>query len=132
MKKSALLLLIFILPLMLLAVSCGSNEFSGFKKNYVGTNVGNHITGTYELLNGTQTKTIKAEAGQTIVFTYTSTVEAGELSINVQDPDKAGITGLETNTSGTKSVTAEKSGYYRLLIKGTDNKGSFDISWEIK
>lgn len=130
MKNVALLILALIL---ITFAGCKSGtEFSGFKKNYVGTNVGSHITGTYELLNGTQTKTIKAEAGQTIVFTYTSTVEAGELSINVQNPDKAGITGLETNTSGTKAVTAEKSGYYRLLIKGTDNKGSFDVSWEIK
>ncbi len=130
MKKIGLLLLVFILLAPVFVNSCG--DFSGFKRNYAGNNTPSHISATYDLLDGTQTKYIGVKAGQTITFTYTSTVEKGTLTMTVKDPSGKTVVEFTPGTSGTESITADKGGNFKLIIKGDDNKGSFDIRWEIK
>lgn len=123
-------LVISVLAIFLLAASSGC--FSGLRVGYVGNNVGNQISATYQLYDGTQEKVIKVDEGQTILFSYTSVVEKGTLTIEVRDTDKDKIGELETNTAGTQAIMADKTGDYRLIIKGDDTKGSFDVSWEVK
>ncbi len=130
MRKIVFYVTSVLLPVVLVLASCG--QFSGIKMGYVGTNTNHQITGTYQLLDGTETKYISLEAGQTIIFTYKSTVEKGSLTIKFSDPDGKTIVEFTPGTSGTEEVTASKSGNYKLTIKGDDNKGSFDIRWEIK
>ena len=104
-------LLIFCIALVLLSTlllaSCGS--FTGFKRNYVGTNTGREITGRYELLNGTQTKDIRLEEGQTIAFLFLSAVEEGSLEIKFYDPDKELLGEMETEPTVPRHSWRDKS-----------------------
>ncbi len=120
------------LILILMIVSLVTFSSCSQTIGYAGTNIGNHISGTYQLFNGTKEKTISMEAGQTFEFTYNSTVEKGSLTITVENPDNKKVANLKAGVSASEEVNAEKSGNYHLIIKGDDTKGSFDVSWEIK
>lgn len=130
MKKIVLVLLAAFLFILIFTVSCSS--FSDIKRNYSGTNIGNQITGTYELLNGTQTKDIQVEAGQTIEFTYKSTVDKGSLTITVENTAQEKVANLQSGVDASEEVYADQTGKYRLVIKGENTQGSFDVKWEIK
>ncbi len=121
--------IIFISFIFLLLVSISA---SGCKitRGYVGTNVGNHISATYQLFNGTKTKSIRVDAGKTMVIDYSSEVKKGNLEIKLLDVKKELFAGLETNITGTKTITAVDSEKYELVITGADTEGSFDVSWE--
>jgi hypothetical protein len=125
-------MVVAVMLLALAVVSCNSSSFSGFKQNYSGTNTNNEITATYELLDGTQTKDIPVKDKDVINFKYSSTVEEGELSITVEDADKEQVTEFASGTSGEAIIGADKDGDYRLVIRGKNTRGSFNISWEVK
>ena len=38
---------------------------------------------------------------------------------------------LETNISGTREINSDKNQKYRLVIRGTQTKGNFNVNWEI-
>jgi hypothetical protein len=42
------------------------------------------------------------------------------------------VANLETNTTGIKKINSDKNQKYRLVIKGTQTKGSFNINWKIE
>jgi hypothetical protein len=125
-------MVVAVMLLALAVVSCNGSSFSGFKQNYSGTNTNREITATYELLDGTQTKDIPVKDKDVINFKYSSTVEEGELSIMVEDADKEQVTEFASGTSGEAIIGADKDGDYRLVIRGKNTRGSFNISWEVK
>ncbi len=132
MKKTVWLMMIALFMVALTAISCNGSSFTGFKRNYSGTNTNREITGTYGLLDGTQTKDIPVENGDVIEFKYASTVEEGELTITLEDADKVQVTEFATGTSGEAIIGADMDGDYRLVIRGKNTRGSFSLSWEVK
>jgi hypothetical protein len=106
--------------------SCDNTIFVGS----VGSNTGDQIRWSYHSFDGTQTKTIRVNAGKTLVITYSSVVEKGTLKIEVTDSVDGQTTALPTDSSGIKTVTATSDVTYKLVITGSQTQGSFNVSWK--
>jgi len=104
---------------------------SYYFKGYSGSNVGRKIKGSYQFFNGTKIKVISAKEGKTIVINFASEVKEGELTMRILDSSDNLVVNLETNTTGTKKIDSDKNQKYRLVIRGTQTKGSFRVNWEI-
>ena len=105
---------------------------SYYFRGYSGSSVGRKIKGSYQLFNGTKIKVIKAKEGKTIVINFASEVKEGELTMSILDSSNNVVVNLETNTTGTKEIGSDKNQKYRIVIRGTQTKGSFNVNWEIK
>ena len=102
-----------------------------YYKEYRGSSVGKKIDGYYQFFDGTKIKTIRAKEGKTIIINFTSSVQEGELIISILDSSNDLVANLETNTTGIKEINSDKNQKYRLVIKGTQTKGSFNVNWKI-
>ena len=102
-----------------------------YYKEYRGSSVGKKIDGYYQFFDGTKIKTIRAKEGKTIIINFTSAVQEGELIISILDSSNDLVANLETNTTGIKEINSDKNQKYRLVIKGTQTKGSFNVNWKI-
>ena len=100
-------------------------------RGYSGSNVGRKIKGSYQFFDGTKIKVISAKEGKTIVVNFASEVKEGELTMGILDSTNALVAELETNTTGTREINSDKNQKYRLVIRGTQTKGSFNVNWEI-
>ena len=100
-------------------------------KGYNGSNVGRKIKGTYQFFDGTKIKLISAKEGKTITINFASEVKEGELTMSILDSSNNIVVNLEINTTGTKEINSDKNQKYRLVIRGTQTKGSFNVNWEI-
>jgi hypothetical protein len=68
--------------------------------------------------------------GDTVVFSYVSSVEKGKLKLEVFDPDDTLITSFTSNKTGTREVNVEKTGKLTVQITGNQTKGEYQISWK--
>ena len=100
-------------------------------RGYSGSNVGRKIKGTYQFFEGTKIKLISAKEGKTIVINFASEVKEGELTMSILDSSNDLVAELETNTTGTREINSDKNQKYRLVIRGIQTKGSFNVNWEI-
>ena len=100
-------------------------------RGYSGSSVGRKIKGSYQFFDGTKIKVISAKEGKTIVINFASEVKEGELTMGILDSTNALVAELETNTTGTREINSDKNQKYRLVIKGTQTKGSFNVNWKI-
>ena len=99
-------------------------------RGYPGSNVGRKIKGSYQFFDGTKIKVISATEGKTIVINFASEVKEGELTMSILDSSNDLVAELETNTTGTREINSDKNQKYRLVIRGTQTKGSFNVNWE--
>ena len=83
-------------------------------RGYSWSNVGKKIKGSYQFFDGTKIKVINAKEGKTIL-----------------DSSNDLVAELQTNTTGIKEINSDKNQKYRLVIRGTQTKGSFNVNWEI-
>ena len=104
---------------------------SYYFKGYSGSSVGRKIKGSYQFFNGTKIKVINAKEGKTIVINFASEVQQGELTMSILDPSNDLVAELQTNTTGIKEINSDKNQKYRLVIRGMQTKGSFNVNWEI-
>jgi archaellum biogenesis ATPase FlaH len=104
---------------------------SYYFRGYRGSNVGRKIKGTYQFFDGTKIKLISAKEGKTITINFASDVKEGELTMSILDSSNNIVVNLEINTTGTKEINSDKNQKYRLVIRGTQTKGSFNVNWEI-
>ena len=104
---------------------------SYYFRGYRGSNVGRKIKGSYQFFNGTKIKVINAKEGKTIVINFASEVKEGELTMSILDSSNNIVVNLEINTTGTKEINSDKYQKYRLVIRGTQTKGSFNVNWEM-
>ena len=104
---------------------------SYYFRGYSGSNVGRKIKGTYQFFDGTKIKLISAKEGKTITINFASEVKEGELTMSILDSSNNIVVNLEINTTGTKEINSDKNQKYRLVIRGTQTKGSFNVNWEI-
>ena len=100
-------------------------------RGYNGSNVGRKIKGSYQFFDGTKIKVISAKEGKTIVINFASEVQEGELTMSILNSSNELVAELQTNTTGTKEINSDKNQKYRLVIRGTQTKGSFNVNWEI-
>jgi hypothetical protein len=128
LKKSIIISLVLVLLTSFLTTGCDSN----IQILHVGSNFGNKISSSHIYFTGTQTKSINAEKGKTIVLDYSSEVKKGTLSLKIFDPDKKEVLELETNEAGTKELKVEKDGKYKLIIKGSKTDGNYKVKWVVK
>ena len=99
-------------------------------RGYSGSNVGRKIKGSYQFFDGTKIKVISTTEGKTIVINFASEVKEGELTMSILDSSNDLVAELETNTIGTRQINSDKNQKYRLVIRGTQTKGSFNVNWE--
>jgi len=104
---------------------------SYYFRGYRGSNVGRKIKGTYQFFDGTKIKLISAKEGKTITINFASEVKEGELTMSILDSSNNIVVNLEINTTGTKEINSDKNQKYRLVIRGTQTKGNFNVNWEI-
>src|SRR4030042_4942120 len=107
--------------------SCGE---SGTRILYSSSKVDDQICASYELFTGIDKKTFVADEGDTIVFSYVSSVEKGRLKMEIYNPDDALITSFSSNKTGTKELEIEKTGKHTVKITGNQTKGRYQISWK--
>ena len=101
-------------------------------RGYSGSSVGRKIKGSYQFFDGTKIKVISAKEGKTIVINFASEVQEGELTMSILlDSSNDLVAELETNTTGIKEINSDKNQKYRLVIRGMQTKGSFNVNWEI-
>ncbi len=131
MKVTKLVAVVCIVFLVFVFFSACDQD-SGYQMMSCNSSGSNHISSSYQVFDGSKIKTIQADKGQTIVFSYTSEVQQGELSIKLVDENDNLIAELPANTIGKKDITFEKDGNYKLSIVGNDTEGSFDVSWETR
>jgi len=105
---------------------------SYYFRGYSGSSVGRKIKGSYQFFNGTKIKIINAKEGKTIVINSASEVKEGELTMSILDSSNNVVVNLETNTTGTKEINSDKNQTYRIVIRGTQTKGSFNVNWDIR
>jgi hypothetical protein len=118
--------LICILSFVILP-SCGE---SGTRILYSGSKVGDQISASYDLFTGIDKKTVIANEGDTVVFSYVSSVEKGKLKLEIYDPDDTLLTSFSSNKTGTKELDIEKTGKITVKITGNQTKGEYQISWK--
>ena len=100
-------------------------------RGYSGSSVGRKIKGSYQFFDGTKIKVISAKEGKTIVINFASEDQEGELTMSILDPSNDLVAELQTNTTGIKEINSDKNQKYRLVIRGMQTKGSFNVNWEI-
>jgi len=136
MKTLIWLAVLMIVCLLLPAGIASCNNNLGNDQNlYIGAvqnNTANGLKASYAFFNGRETRVIPVEAGQTLEFSYKSTVEQGELTITVEDPAKNKVANLKSGVDASEEVNADQAGNYRLVITGKETKGSYDVKWETK
>jgi hypothetical protein len=117
--------------LMLASLLFLSFGLSGCKATigYTGTNTDNQLIGSYELFNGTRSTTIIVESGKTLLISYNSVVESGELTIKLYDSDHNLVFEFPTGTTEINTFTAHRQETFLLEVNGNDTKGSFSLQW---
>ena len=125
-----LVLVCILLALALPLAAC--DKMGGLKVSFVGGNEANRIYGTYMLFDGTDTRNISVEAGRTLTFRYSSTIQEGELTIKLLDSEGKESMKMETGVSGVNAIVVGQTATYKLEITGKDTKGGYDVKWEIK
>jgi hypothetical protein len=119
------------LLLVFCGISCrnsGDNLYVAAVKN----NTDSSISAGYQYFDGPETREIVVKAGQTLIFSYSSAVESGTLSIKVIDGVDKTAAEFETGGDGKDTLSVDKSGTYKLVITGDGTKGNYKVSWEIK
>jgi hypothetical protein len=96
------------------------------------SNSSNHTSASYRYFDGSKTRDISVNAGQTITINYTTVVQDGKLSVQLLDPDNVTIAEMPVGLSKTVEIQTIKSGTYKLVITAVKSKGSYDLNWSIK
>jgi hypothetical protein len=95
----------------------------------------NSIKCSYSMFTGTEGRIIRAEEGDRIQLNYSVTVSKGSIEIEVRDP-AGGILWKHKFEKGSfadsLNIRINQSGWYRVIVKGENAGGSFDISWKVK
>lgn len=120
-----LVIILILTSLLILPGACSHKETI----DYTGTNTDNQLAGSYKLFNGTQTATIDVKAGKTLMISYSSVVESGELTIRLYNANNVLIYEFPTDTSSIKMFFIQSDDKYLLEVNGNDTKGSFNIQW---
>jgi hypothetical protein len=99
---------------------------------FAGVNVPGHMSASYQYLDDTLDSQIMVEEGETIVLEYELHSEEGELLLDILDPQGAQLMRLEGNEAGRAEIEAPFDGTYRLVVRGEETRGEYDIRWDVE
>jgi len=129
MKKTVLLTLALLVVTGLL-VGCGGTSLRiGWRES----DRLNRSTARYVSFSGVERKGFRAEAGEMIEVDYDVEVEEGALTISLLDPQENRVfhRTFRERAADVESMSAPRSGRYKLRIEGEATKGSYDVSWDV-
>ncbi len=89
-----------------------------------------HMSSSFALLSGENTKEIKLKKDATLVITYNIKIESGDLKVTLNNPKGSEIVAFNNTQKGKKEIRVDESGVYEIVVLGKDAKGSYDIRWE--
>jgi hypothetical protein len=89
----------------------------------------NQFSATYQLLNGAHSVTIEVNNGVSLLISYNSVVESGELTIKLYDSSRTLVYEFPVGTTGIEIFQINRDDKYLLEVDGNDAKGSFDLQW---
>jgi hypothetical protein len=124
----------WMITLMLLALA--SAMVVGCSRVQIGwieTSLPGQFKASYQTFTGTERRRVRLQEGEMLALAYEATVEKGTLAFEVQDPSGESIWSLTLDQEDTGSVdlTAERGGNYRIVVRGEDTGGSFNLNWEV-
>ena len=134
MRKKFVLTLISVLILGFADVRTFIIENSETKIGWVEFSDLNGVKCSYSTFTGTEKRMIKAEAGDCILLNYSITVDKGSIEIEVRDPAGEVIWKhrFEKSFASSVKIKANQSGWHKVVIRGENAGGSFDVSWKVK
>jgi hypothetical protein len=128
-NQRALALGLAVLLLGILA-SCGQGTV---QIGWVESNAPHGFAATYARFSGSEIRTVRIGAGETLVVAYDATVERGALAISVEDPNRTELwaTCLDSKTQATVKLPVEQGGRYAVVVRGDGTQGKFNLWWEV-
>jgi hypothetical protein len=100
---------------------------------WVVMNYGNSYEASYLLFDGQETEKFQIDAGENLKLSYDVEVDEGALTMRLTDPT-GNVVWEETFLEDAQDVfdhISNASGRYTLKMIGDNNKGAFDLQWEI-
>lgn len=125
------LLLVSAVSLLALAVGC---EQSRSQIGWVESNLPGSFAASYVSFSGSEVRTVRADAGETLVLQYTAEVNKGTLGIMVEAPDDEMLwdVSLHKSAGDMAEFPVEQAGCYSIIVRGEGTAGSFDLTWEVE
>jgi hypothetical protein len=125
------LLLIMAVLLLTLAVGCGQRRI---QIGWVESNLPGSLAASYVSFSGSEVRTVRADAGETLVLQYAAEVNEGTLAIMVEAPDDEMLwhVSLDEDAEDMADLPMEQDGRYSIVVRGDGTAGSFDLSWEVE
>ena len=125
------LLLIMAVLLLALAVGCGQSRT---QIGWVESNLPGSFAASYVSFSGSEVRTVRANAGETLVLQYAADVHKGTLGVMVEAPDGEMLwhMSLDEDAEDMVDFPVEQAGRYSIIVRGDGAAGSFDLSWEVE
>lgn len=122
--------LLAVVPLLLagLLAACGQ---AAVRLGWVETSSPDHLAASYIKYSGTETRTVPAQAGETLYLEYDAKVDTGDLRLEVEDPYGKTVwcVSLCEACGEIKALPVDQVGCYTISVQGNGTKGEFDIKW---
>ena len=90
---------------------------------------------SYSTFTGTEERIIKVKIGDCILLNYSITVDEGSVEIEVRDPAGEVLWKHQFEKGSFASsvkIKANQSGWHKVVIRGENAGGSFDVSWKVE
>lgn len=126
-RKTLLATTLFVLAGLL--VGCDQHSV---RLGWVETSYPGHLGASYAMFSGAETRTVPAQAGETLYLEVDAEVERGNLTIEVDDPFGKPIwcTTLCQDCGEVKALPLDQAGCYTISVRGEVAEGGFDLRWE--
>lgn len=126
--KIIISMVVIILALSALAIKLLIPTNHELKIGYFGNNIGNKLEASFQYYNGTDSKTIKFEAGDNVTVTYSLNAKKGDLQLEIKD--KAGNEIISQGAgSGDVTFDVKETQDYTISIVALKAKGSYEVTW---
>ncbi len=114
-----------------LLAGCGQSKV---QLAWVESNRPGHFEASYATFNGSEARTVWADAGETLSLKYDVRVNKGILTISAEGPDGDLLWEVSLSEDAKDAVVlpVDRGGRYAITVRGDDSGGSFGLSWELE
>jgi len=119
----------------LFLVSCSTlRSPAGFSsRNWNGGDVAGHTYARFEYLTGPQEFDVKLDNNQPFNFKYAFDLSNGSINFTLKSDSRTLLTqSFSGKASDSISITPAANEKFKMILKATDAKGSFDLSYAPK